>query len=157
MSIQELQTRSLRDGQVAWIGIRPARGANLVSLNEVVVEENYGLAGDHYANPKGPRQVTLIQAEHLASMASFLNVDEIDPGLTRRNIVIRGFNLLSLKGQEFSVGNCLLKYTGDCHPCSRMEKNLGQGGYHAMRGLGGITAVVLEGGIIKIGDPLRIA
>ncbi len=156
MLIRELQSQSFKHGIVSWIGIRPSRGSDLIFLPEVSVIENKGLSGDHYSNPGGPRQVTLIQAEHLASVASFLGIDHVDPSQTRRNIVVRGFNLLSLKGQTFFIGDCQLKYTGDCHPCSRMEKNLGTGGYHAMRGLGGITAAVLKGGTIKIGDALRV-
>lgn len=156
MLIQELQSLSHKGGTVSWIGIRPKRGAELISVEQIVAVENIGLHGDHYSNPGGPRQVTLIQDEHLRSIASFLDRDLIDPKQTRRNIVISGFNLLSLKGQMFSIGECELKYTGDCHPCSRMEKNLGIGGYHAMRGLGGITAAITKGGMIRIGDLLRI-
>jgi MOSC domain-containing protein YiiM len=129
----------------------------LVSLKEVAVIESKGLSGDHYANPGGSRQITLIQAEHLASIAAFLGADRIDPRMTRRNLVISGFNLLSLKGQIFFIGDCQLRYTGDCHPCSRMEKNLGTGGYQAMRGLGGITAAVIKSGTIRLGDSLVVA
>jgi MOSC domain-containing protein YiiM len=154
--MKELQSRWSRPGIVSWIGIRPSRSTDLISLEEVDVIENEGLQGDHYSNPGGPRQVTLIQAEHLKSIASFLGIEHVDPRLTRRNLVISGFNLLSLKGQEFFIGDCKLKYSGDCHPCSRMEKNLGVGGYHAMRGLGGITATVIVSGKIRIGYSLQV-
>src|SRR5688572_18246971 len=111
MLMKELRSTSARPGIVSWIGIRPSRSADLVSLEEVDVVENKGLQGDHYSNPGGPRQVTLIQAEHLKSIASFLGIDHVDPALTRRNLVISGFNLLSLKGQEFFIGECLLRYS----------------------------------------------
>lgn len=157
MLIRDLQSTPCQHGEVVWIGVRPSRGEEPVSVAEVAAIENVGLSGDHYANPGGPRQVTLIQAEHLATIGAFLNVDPIDPALTRRNIVVRGFNLLSLKGKEFFIGDCRLRYTGDCHPCTRMEKNLGPGGYHAMRGLGGITAAIVKSGAIRTGDALQVA
>lgn len=151
-SIAYLTSQFAQSGTVEWIGIRENRGAPLLSVTTVKAKAGIGLAGDHYSSKNGKRQVTLIQKEHLSAVASMLGKQEIDPGLIRRNIVVSGINLAALKDKEFKVGNTVLKYTGECHPCSRMEENLGHGGYNAMRGHGGITCKVIESGDIAVGD-----
>lgn len=88
-------------------------------------------------------------------IGSLLNREDLDFTLTRRNILVKGINLLALKGKDFKVGNALLQYSGECHPCSRMEEALGFGGYNAMRGHGGITAKVIVGGEIRVGDSIH--
>ena len=95
--------------------------------------------------------MTLIQHEHLAAISSFTN-DTVSPEMVRRNLVIRGINLLSLKKQHIQISDVILKVTGLCHPCSRMEEVLGSGGYNAMRGHGGITASIVRGGSLSVGD-----
>jgi MOSC domain-containing protein YiiM len=85
-------------------------------------------------------------------MAAILRRDCIDPALLRRNLVVAMVNLLALKDQHFEVGEALLYGTGLCQPCSRMEENLGVGGYNAMRGHGGITAKIVKSGKIRCGD-----
>jgi MOSC domain-containing protein YiiM len=111
------------------------------------------LQGDRFSGTAlSKRQVTLIQAEHLAVIAALLQRDAILPALLRRNIVVRGINLLALKTKTFRVGEALLEMSGLCHPCSKMETILGLGGYNALRGHGGITAKVVLSGLIKRGD-----
>ena len=70
----------------------------------------------------------------------------------RRNLVTEGINLLALKERRFRIGEAVLETSGECHPCSRMEETLGVGGYNAVRGLGGITARVITGGLVRVGD-----
>ena len=98
----------------------------------------------------------LIQHEHLPVIAALSQRAGVTPSRLRRNLVVSGINLLALKDREFRIGNVLLKGTGPCAPCSLMEYNLGPGGYNAMRGHGGITAVVLEAGKIQVGDQVTL-
>ncbi|HEY0741113.1 MAG TPA: MOSC domain-containing protein [Chryseosolibacter sp.] len=155
MDFKELFENFAKPGRVIWIGVRPERRSPMAELPEVVAFGNKGLQGDRHQKSGSARQVTLIQQEHLSSIASFLGKQHIDPRLTRRNIVVAGINLHSLKGKRFRIGEAVLEYSGDCHPCSRMEENLGHGGYNAMRGLGGITAKIIETGLIKLNDTLE--
>lgn len=144
-------------GKVEWIGIREARKAFPKPVDQAMATKKTGLDGDHFKGSlSGKRQVTLIQKEHLDAVATILGKNEIDPGLTRRNIVVSGINLLSLKSQKFKIGDATFETSGICAPCNRMEENLGPGGYNAMRGHGGITARVIETGEIKIGDTVEL-
>ncbi|MBT1703123.1 MOSC domain-containing protein [Chryseosolibacter indicus] len=152
MTIKELQENFNGSGRVTFISVRPERLKPLVVLDHVVAIHQKGLEGDRYAS-SGSRQVTLIQDEHLKAVSSFLGRD-VKPEMVRRNIVVAGINLLALKGKKFKVGEAVLEYSGECHPCSRMETNLGLGGYNAMRGHGGITARIIKSGLIKMGDPV---
>ena len=142
-------------GRIEWIGVRPARGVDMLELESVNLILGKGLEGDRFSGRvDSPRQVTLIQQEHLAVIAACIGRGDIAPSLLRRNIVISGINLLALKDKKFHLGSCVLEMTGLCHPCSKMEKLLGSGGYNAMRGHGGITAKVLSEGVIQSGDRL---
>jgi len=102
----------------------------------------------------GKRQVTLIQAEHLPVIAALAGLETVAPEHLRRNVVVSGLALLALKDRRFRIGDVLLEGTGECHPCSRMEEAFGPGGYNAVRGHGGITARVLEGGLVEVGGLL---
>ena len=141
-------------GRVEWIGVRPSRDVPMQVLTRVEALIDRGLKDDRTGDKSragNKRQVTLIQAEHLEVIARLLRQGAIDPALLRRNIVVAGINLLALKGQRFRIGEALLEMSGECHPCSKMELQLGDGGYNAMRGHGGITARVVEGGGILLG------
>lgn len=127
----------------------------MTSVETVTASAALGLVGDRYNGRSGLRQVTLIQHEHLDAIASHLGLDHVAPEQLRRNIVVEGINLAALKDHHFRLGTAVLAWTGECHPCSRMEEAFGQGGYNAVRGHGGITARVLESGTIAVGDRLE--
>ena len=143
-------------GRLEWIGLRVAPRGAVQPVNHAEALAEHGLLGDHKAGRAGGnRQVTLIQQEHLAAVAALLRRTGVAPDLARRNLVVSGINLIALRDQRFRIGAALLEGTGPCDPCSRMETNLGPGGLNAMRGHGGITARVLEGGVVAVGDPVQ--
>ena len=154
-TLETLMDTLPQTGRVEWIGLRPARRADMLIADSAMAVADRGLDGDRYSNTGGSRQVTLIQAEHLVAIAAMLGVDAIDPADLRRNVVVSGVNLLALKDKTFKLGDATLVYSGLCHPCSFMESTLGPGGYNAMRGHGGITARVLMSGKIRVGDALQ--
>jgi MOSC domain-containing protein YiiM len=146
----------MRPGRLEWIGVRPGRRIAAEALRSATLVAGHGVEGDRYETKRdGPRQVTLIASEDIAAIAAFLGSPEIAPELLRRNLVTRSINLTALKDRRFRVGSALLEGSGDCAPCSRMEEIFGPGGYNAVRGHGGITAKVIEGGIVRIGDAVE--
>ena len=142
-------------GIIDWIGIRPARRKTIELREEIELTTEGGIVGDHYRGTNGKRQVTLLQREHLAVLSSVLD-KPVSPEMLRRNLLVSGINVLALREARFQIGEeVILEGTGACHPCSRMEENLGPGGYNAVRGHGGITARVLRGGTLRRGDTVR--
>jgi MOSC domain-containing protein YiiM len=150
--LSALITAPVRPGRITWIGVRPERRTPPVEATTATLIAGRGIEGDRYRSANGARQVTLIAAEDLAAIAQFLGRDRAEPHLLRRNLVTAGINLVALKRRRFRIGAVLLEGTGECAPCSRMEEAFGPGGYNAVRGRGGLTARILEGGTIAVGD-----
>lgn len=135
------------EGTLRWIGLRPARRQPMVEAPEAEIRLD-GLAGDR--GGAGKRAVTLIQAEHLPVIAALCR-GTATPAALRRNLVVSGINLAALKGRDLRVGGAVLRISGTCAPCSRMEETLGRGGYSAMRHHGGWCAAVVAPGEVAVG------
>jgi MOSC domain-containing protein YiiM len=155
MTIKNLSEQFPKSGTLVWIGIRPVRKQAMLTPDSIMADSQQGLIGDRYSGRSGKRQVTLFQQEHIQAIESFTG-KSIPPEIFRRNLLIHGINLLSLKGQTFQIGEATLQITGLCHPCSQMEEALGVGGYNAMRGHGGITARMISGGLMSLGDEVTV-
>lgn len=154
IDLMSLMTTFPIPGRLDWIGVRPGRKVPMVALAEVLAVAGRGLDGDRYRSASGKRAVTLIQAEHLAVIGAMLQQRAPEPAQLRRNLVVSGINIAALKGMRFQIGEAVLVGTGFCHPCSRMEEVLGPGGYNAVRGHGGLTARIIESGVMRCGDGL---
>lgn len=167
-SLHELVQQFPHAGRLEAIIVRPERRQSAVLVESTQALVDRGLEGDRSARraPSRPggskRQVTLIQAEHLPVIAAMARLAQVDPLDLRRNLVVSGLNLLAARSLfkneplVLRLGpEVMLEITGPCDPCSRMEDLLGPGGYNAMRGHGGLTARVLAGGWLQVGDEVR--
>ena len=152
-------------GRLQAIVLRPARGSPAQAVDRAEARAGYGLQGDRSADGRGggKRQVTLIQAEHLPLIGAWAGIATPAPAALRRNLVIAGLNLVAARSPfadrplRLRLGETVeLELTGPCDPCSKMEAALGPGAYNAMRGHGGMTARVLQGGWLQVGDAVRV-
>lgn len=160
-TIRDLNTPPAHlQGRIEAIVVRGAPRDPACHVEQTLALAGIGLADDRLGRrgeaELSTRQVTLIQQEHLAVIAALARNGPIDPVGLRRNLVVSGINLLSLKNATLRVGEALIQIVGPCQPCSRMEEVIGPGGYAAMRGHGGMTARILEGGVIGIGSAVSV-
>ena len=163
LNLRELTTKFAQTGQLQAIYCRSARGVLCVQTSSAIAIAGRGLQGDRASltvsqNPLGSnRQITLIQAEHIAVISALMN-KIVDPASLRRNLVVSGINLLAAKSlfkdqpMHLIINDVVLEVTGPCEPCSKMEISIGIGAYNAMRGHGGVNAKVIKGGELKLGD-----
>ena len=148
-------------GKLEWIGVRESKG-NVRSINSVFAIEELGLEGDKITlKSSKKRQVTLMQMEHISVILSLAQEDNLDKinkiqYYFKRNLLISKYNIQNLKGKYFSIGDAKFFGTGDCKPCKKIENLLGKRVLDAMQGMGGITAIVIESGMIKVNDKLNL-
>ena len=167
--LRELTRQFPNTGRVDAIFLRPNRDTAALRVESAVAEVGRGLLGDRSAARAaarpggGKRQVTLIQAEHLPLIGAWSAQTPLDPATLRRNLIVSGINLLALRSPfadqplRVCIGSeVVLVMTGPCDPCSKMEAALGPGGYNVMRGHGGLTARVVCGGRVSVGDAVRV-
>ena len=155
--IKKLQCHFPQSGRVEWIGIRPDKGQPIQEVSKIEALTGRGLQGDKAGRRAGgKRQVTLIQCEYIPLLQTLLPDANISLASLRRNIGITGINLNALKDRSIRIGEAVLEVTGFCHPCSKLEQQLGYGVFNALRGHGGLTAKVTAGGHIAVGDLVQV-
>jgi MOSC domain-containing protein YiiM len=173
-TLQFISQNIPQTGRLEAIIVRPARRVPAIQIEHTVAVVDVGLQHDRRylestladkntaAYKVSNRQVTLIQAEHIEVVAKLMQQPNLNALVLRRNLVVSGINLLAIKPlfkhqtHLLKIGDVTLEVTGICAPCSRMEEVLGEGGYNAMRGHGGVNARIIQGGEISVGDAVKM-
>lgn len=135
------------------IWVKRANRGPMDAVRAATLEPSHGLIGN--ANRGGRRQVTIISRERWTEIAGALGVD-LDPSTRRANLMVSGLDLRNSRGRTLRIGTTLLRINGETRPCERMEEACA--GLQAVmreRWGGGAFAEVVEGGEIRVGDPVE--
>ncbi len=119
------------------------------------LREGFGFIGDAHADSSTHRQVSLLSIESIQKMRG-LGVD-VGPGDFAENLTTQGIDLISLPiGTRLAVGRQVtLEVTQigkECHTKCAIYRHVGT----CIMPTEGVFARVLEGGVVRTGDPIRI-
>ena len=152
-------------GEVVVVCLSPRRGIPKYPQPEVQVGPE-GIAGDYHAGPvnrhkkRGRREpngrmLTVVAAEVVDEVNRALDL-ALAPGALAENVLVRGLSDLSdlAPGDRLCLGAAVvLEVTAQNKPCATI------GVYHpdlvrSLLGRRGITAVVVQPGTVRPGDPV---
>ena len=122
--------------------MQPVPSATLIS--------GLGIQGDKHAVAVSDRQVLLADKEALDAVG-------VAAGTIKENLTVEGLNVMDLpEGSRLRLGtSAVLEITEICEPCFRMDE-IRHGLQQELEGRRGMVARVLQGGTIRVGDPITV-
>jgi MOSC domain-containing protein YiiM len=137
-------------GKLLAVAIRLTERAPMQEMFAAGLTREAGVSSDFRGKP-GPRQVTVLTRDGWEAACSEIGTQL--PWTTRRaNLFIEGMDLKGTLGYELSVGEAVLRISGETGPCSRMEEGC-PGLMSALKPhwRGGVTAYVTRVGCVTVG------
>lgn len=115
--------------------------------------EGYGIEGDRHAVKSGARtsrQVLLMDDDTLEGFG-------LGVGQVRENVTVTGIDLHAMPaGQRLALGDeAVVEITQFCAPCERMDE-VRPGLREELENQRGMLATVITGGVVNVGDGIRI-
>lgn len=140
-------------GKIVALNISKKKGIPKTNVNRVTLIENFGIEGDVHAGD-WHRQISLLAIESIEKMREKgLNVR---PGAFAENITTESLNLPQLNiGDKIIIEESVLEITQigkECHSKCAIYYKAGD----CVMPREGIFARVLKGGIIEVGDEMKI-
>ena len=137
-----------KNGKITSLRLCVGSRAPMHEVSSANLITGQGIQGDRHLKKDGSRskrQVLLMDEETLKDF-------NLAAGEIRENITVSGINLTQFTdGERLSLGSSvILKITGECEPCSRMDE-IRPGLQSLLDGKRGMLAYVESGGEIKIG------
>jgi MOSC domain-containing protein YiiM len=145
-------------GKIEAIYIAAAHGEQPHAVEFAVGRAGMGLEGDRNfadADP-GSCNITLIEAEVFDRQRDEHGLD-LEPGDSRRQVLVRGVDLGELIGRRFMVGELECEGEERCEPCSHLVSMVGTP--VVLKGLlhSGLRARILNDATIRVGDEVQLS
>jgi hypothetical protein len=135
-------------GEIRYLFRKPSSNEPMVSETELELVKEKGIVGDKSFGSR-KRQVLIVDEEILLKYS-------LIPGDLRENIVSADLRISELTDKSvIQIGDAVLKITGDCAPCAYIY-DIQEGLQDEIRGNRGVLAVVQQGSVINVGDPIRV-
>lgn len=141
------------DARIVAVYLKRAHRGPMDPVSEATLVANKGLEGN--VDRSRRRQVTLLELENWRQSTADAGSDA-DPSRRRANIVVSGISLARTRGRILRIGDVRLVVGGELTPCERMDE-VHPGLKVALKPdwRAGIFAQVLDGGVIRVGDPIE--
>jgi MOSC domain-containing protein YiiM len=141
-------------GAVAAIHVAKASRLPMQVRDSVTIEAGKGIVGDRYHGTKH-RHVTVQSRVSLDEAASVFG-GPVPSELTRRNLTLSGGEVPREPGARLLIGTVVLEAVRVAAPCKLLDDTIGHGAQEALRRRAGTVFRVLEGGVVTVGDQVRI-
>jgi len=148
-------------GRLIGIAVRAAYRAPMQTLERAHIAVGGGVDGDYKGAKHPHRGVTVLAREAWEAALADLGGDDGADGLPwtarRANLLVEGVDLPRAVGGVVRIGAAVLEVTFPTTPCKRMDEaraGLLRALYPDWRG--GITARVIEGGEVVLGDAVEV-
>lgn len=139
--------------KVIAVCVSERKGVCKKEVPQITLRRDHGIVGDAHAG-NWHRQISLLADESVDTMRR-LGLT-LRPGAFAENIVTQGLELKSLPvGTRLRVGEALLEVTQigkECHNDCAIRKATGM----CVMPTEGIFAIVIEEGVVRPGDPIRL-
>jgi MOSC domain-containing protein YiiM len=140
-------------------GPRPSVGPDL--HDSVEIRAGLGIVGDRFfAKPAHVHgSVTVMASEVFDAVADDLGIARgLDAAAARRNILLRGVDIDSMRGATISLdsgnGPVTFLVNRPANPCAWMDVTLAPGSHKALRRRGGMRCEPLSSGVLRLGPAM---
>jgi MOSC domain-containing protein YiiM len=134
--------------------MRPVAHVQAVAGRGLEGDRYYLGAGTFSPDPQKPDfELTLIERENVEAFAKASGLP-FTTAHARRNIVTDGISLNEFIGKELLLGNVRIRVIRLCEPCSHLARISFPETLAGLVHKGGLRAQILDGGVIRVGDPI---